>query len=86
MKNEKQTFHDQGRRDFMKQSGLLAGGLLAMPVLSHANYFSGAKDTIKIALIGCGGRWNRRRYASIKHKRKCRAGGYGRCLCRPAER
>jgi predicted dehydrogenase len=57
MKNEnKHPFHVQTRRDFMKQGSLLAGGLLAMPVLSHANYFSGAKDTIKIALIGCGGR------------------------------
>jgi predicted dehydrogenase len=57
MENEKkQTFHDQSRREFMKQSSLLAGGLFAMPVLSQANYFSGARDTIKIALIGCGGR------------------------------
>jgi predicted dehydrogenase len=57
MENEnKQTFHVQSRRDFMKQSSLLAGGLLALPVLSQANYFSGARDTIKIALIGCGGR------------------------------
>src|ERR1044072_5383702 len=57
MENEKkQTSHDQGRREFMKQSTLLAGGLLAMPVLTHANYFSGARETIKIALIGCGGR------------------------------
>ncbi|WP_143308574.1 Gfo/Idh/MocA family protein [Chitinophaga vietnamensis] len=53
---DKQKFHDQGRRDFMKQSSLLAGGLLAMPILSKANYFSGSSDVIKIALIGCGGR------------------------------
>jgi predicted dehydrogenase len=44
------------RRDFVKQSTLLAGGLLAAPLLSKANYFSGADDTIKIALVGCGGR------------------------------
>jgi predicted dehydrogenase len=44
------------RRDFVKQSTLLAGGLLAAPLLSKANYFSGAEDTIKVALIGCGGR------------------------------
>jgi predicted dehydrogenase len=44
------------RRDFVKQSSLLAGGLIAAPLLSKANYFSGADDVIKVALIGCGGR------------------------------
>ncbi|HRO45577.1 Gfo/Idh/MocA family oxidoreductase [Agriterribacter sp.] len=44
------------RRAFVKNSSLLAGGLLAAPLLSKANYFSGADDTIKIALVGCGGR------------------------------
>ena len=44
------------RREFMKQSSLLAGGLIAAPILSKANYFSGSDDVIKIALIGCGGR------------------------------
>jgi predicted dehydrogenase len=44
------------RRDFVKNSSLLAGGMLAIPTLSNANYFSGADDTIKIAVIGCGGR------------------------------
>ena len=29
---------------------------MAAPLLSKANYFSGADDVIKIALIGCGGR------------------------------
>ncbi len=44
------------RRDFVKQTSLLAGGALAAPLLSQANYFSGADGTIKIALVGCGGR------------------------------
>ena len=44
------------RRDFVKGGTLLAGGLIAAPLLSRANYFSGAADTIKIALVGCGGR------------------------------
>ncbi len=44
------------RRDFVKQTGLIAGGMAAAPFLSRANYFSGADDTIKIALVGCGGR------------------------------
>lgn len=44
------------RRNFMKQSSLLAGGALASPLLSNANFYSGADNVIKIALIGCGGR------------------------------
>ena len=46
----------QNRRDFVKASSLLAGGILASPLISKANFFSGANDVIKIALIGCGGR------------------------------
>ena len=45
------------RRDFMKHGSLIAGGLIAAPLVSNAtNFFAGADDTIKIALIGCGGR------------------------------
>lgn len=46
----------QGRRQFVKNSSLIAGGILTAPLFSSANYFSGADDTIKIALVGCGGR------------------------------
>ncbi|MCW3462355.1 Gfo/Idh/MocA family protein [Chitinophaga nivalis] len=56
MEREHDKFHDQSRRSFVKQTSLLAGGLLAMPVLSKANFFSGSSDVIKVALIGCGGR------------------------------
>jgi len=34
----------------------MAGGIMAVPILSKANYFSGSDDVIKIALVGCGGR------------------------------
>jgi predicted dehydrogenase len=44
------------RRDFVKQSTILAGGIMAVPLMSKANYFSGADDAIKVAVIGCGGR------------------------------
>jgi len=47
---------NQSRRNFVKKSSILAGGVLAAPFLAQANYFSGASDVIKIALIGCGGR------------------------------
>jgi predicted dehydrogenase len=43
------------RREFVKQSSLIAGGLFTTK-LAGANFFSGADDAIKIALIGCGGR------------------------------
>ena len=45
------------RRDFIKQTTLAAGSLMAMPIVSNAQFFnSSADDTIKIALVGCGGR------------------------------
>ncbi len=46
----------QSRRKFLKHTSLAAGGILAAPIISRANYFSGADDVIKVALIGCGGR------------------------------
>lgn len=46
----------QSRREFVKQSSLLAGGLVAMPFVTKAGFHNSVQDTIKIALIGCGGR------------------------------
>lgn len=56
MNNDASKLTNPTRRDFLRQGTLLAGGLMAAPLLSKANYFSGADDVIKIALIGCGGR------------------------------
>ncbi|HEY9489198.1 MAG TPA: Gfo/Idh/MocA family oxidoreductase [Chryseosolibacter sp.] len=53
MENEKTK---QSRRDFVKQSTMLAGGIMAMPLASNAGYFHSVDDTIKVAVIGCGGR------------------------------
>jgi predicted dehydrogenase len=53
--NSKDKFKST-RRDFVKQSSLLAGGLVAMPFLSNAGYHNSVEDTIKVALVGCGGR------------------------------
>jgi predicted dehydrogenase len=47
---------NNSRREFVKQSSLIAGGLLATPLLTKANFFSGADDVIKVAIVGCGGR------------------------------
>ncbi|MCY7358778.1 MAG: Gfo/Idh/MocA family oxidoreductase [Rudanella sp.] len=47
------------RRDFLKTSGLLTGGALLsqLPFSTRAaGYHSSVDDTIKVALIGCGGR------------------------------
>ncbi|HYJ38964.1 MAG TPA: Gfo/Idh/MocA family oxidoreductase [Chitinophagaceae bacterium] len=55
MNNDASTTNTS-RRDFVKNTSLLAGGLMAAPFMSRANYFSGADGIIKVALIGCGGR------------------------------
>jgi predicted dehydrogenase len=46
------------RRDFIKQTTVVAGGLAALPFASKADGFfqSSPDDTIKVVLIGCGGR------------------------------
>lgn len=53
MENEKLN---RSRRDFVKQGTMLAGGIMAMPLMSNAGYFNSVDDTIKVAVIGCGGR------------------------------
>jgi predicted dehydrogenase len=53
MNNETKS---QSRRDFVKQTSLAAGGLIAMPMFTNANFFAGANDVIKVAVVGCGGR------------------------------
>ncbi len=47
--------NNKSRREFVKQTGVLAGGLF-FTKMAGANFYSGADDVIKIALIGCGGR------------------------------
>jgi hypothetical protein len=47
---------NHSRRTFVKNSALLGGTMMAMPFASQAGYFTSVDDTIKIALIGCGGR------------------------------
>ncbi|HVF97709.1 MAG TPA: hypothetical protein VM871_10320, partial [Flavisolibacter sp.] len=48
-------FPPKSRREFVKQSSVLAGGLF-ISNLAGANFFSGSDDVIKIAVVGCGGR------------------------------
>ena len=56
MNNDASKIMNPFRREFLRRGTLLAGGLIAAPLLSKANYFSGSDDVIKIALVGCGGR------------------------------
>ncbi len=53
MKNE---ITKQSRRDFVKQSSMIAGGMMTMPLVSNAGYFNSVDDTIRVGVIGCGGR------------------------------
>src|ERR1700712_3735839 len=52
----KEDKNSQSRREFVKQTSLLAGGTIALPIFSKANFFAGSSDVIKIAMVGCGGR------------------------------
>ncbi|WP_316793820.1 Gfo/Idh/MocA family oxidoreductase [Pedobacter frigoris] len=54
MNNEE--LRDHKRRDFLKTSALVAGGVMLNGVAFAAGGHSSVDDTIKIALIGCGGR------------------------------
>src|SRR3954464_4498646 len=56
MNNDAFQKSGSSRREFVKQASLVAGGLMAAPLLSKANFFSGSDDAIKIVLVGCGGR------------------------------
>ncbi len=46
---------ENSRRDFLKASGLLVGGIALSPTGSYG-FHNAVDDTIKVALIGCGGR------------------------------
>ncbi|WP_025762718.1 Gfo/Idh/MocA family oxidoreductase [Dyadobacter tibetensis] len=46
---------NQNRRDFLKATGVIAGGAMLNPITGKA-YNSSVDDVIRVALIGCGGR------------------------------
>jgi predicted dehydrogenase len=45
-----------GRRDFMKGTAAVVGSVLASQFPTYASAYYGTDDTIKVGLIGCGGR------------------------------
>lgn len=53
MKNNNKSFT---RRDFVKGSAVAVGGILVNPLSAEAGAYVAAADTIKVALVGCGGR------------------------------
>ncbi|KAA9353219.1 Gfo/Idh/MocA family protein [Larkinella humicola] len=70
MSNESNR-RDAGRREFLKQSGLLTGGALLTTLPSFASSYgfnNSADDTIKVALIGCGGRGKGAALQALKSK------------------
>ncbi|MEY4335231.1 MAG: hypothetical protein RLZZ45_150, partial [Bacteroidota bacterium] len=69
MQNKKPLFGNS-RREFVKTTGLISGGVIAAPLLSQANFHSGADDTIKVALIGCGGRGTGAAVQALRSKQK----------------
>lgn len=58
------------RRIFVKQGTLLAGSLLTAPLLGRSNFFSGADETITVALVGCGGRGTGAAMQALQSKQK----------------
>src|SRR5581483_6937288 len=44
------------RRDFLKTSAMVGGALMAPAILPGNSFGAGNSDTIKVGLIGCGGR------------------------------
>ncbi|WP_020528816.1 Gfo/Idh/MocA family protein [Flexithrix dorotheae] len=56
-KNETNPSFGLNRRNFVKSSAAAAGGMILTPfAVQAAGYHTSVDDTIKIALIGCGGR------------------------------
>lgn len=44
------------RRDFVKNTTIVTGGLMAAPLFAGQNFFPAGSEEIKVAVIGCGGR------------------------------
>jgi predicted dehydrogenase len=44
------------RREFVKNTSILAGSIMAAPLFANQRFFPAGKDEIKVAVIGCGGR------------------------------
>lgn len=57
MHKKTNSFNQSNRRSFIKNSGLvILGSSLASPFAASASLFNVNKSTLKVGLIGCGGR------------------------------
>lgn len=65
-KNDK-NFDASQRREFLKASALLAGGAL-LSTIPLAGAYAAGSDTIKIALVGCGGRGTGAAFQALQTK------------------
>ena len=65
-KNDK-NFDVNQRREFLKASALLAGGAL-LSTIPLAGAYAAGSDTIKIALVGCGGRGTGAAFQALQTK------------------
>ncbi|KQC00449.1 dehydrogenase [Pedobacter sp. Hv1] len=66
MKNMKETLNE--RREFLKASALVAGGVMMSGYAWASSPISSVDDTIKIALIGCGDRGTGAAYQALSTK------------------
>src|SRR5699024_8807787 len=58
MSTDKESTLDKGmsRREFFKKSSLAAGGVLLGSLAAGRSAYAAGDDTLKVALVGCGGR------------------------------
>ena len=56
----------ESRRSFVKKTAAITTGVITsnLPIQSFANV--GENKKLKLALVGCGGRWNMHRFAKWK--------------------
>ena len=65
------------RRNFLQTTSVAAGGALLTGLSVERMAHAASDDTIKIALIGCGGRGSGAAQPGAVHKRKHQAGRNG---------
>ena len=71
------------RRQFLKQTGGVLAGAALLSSLS-ARSLASEDNTLKIALIGCGGRGTGAAANALDYPRPGQAGGHGGCVSRSA--
>ncbi len=87
MQDRSATSENASRRDFLKASSVAAVGAGVLGSLSHLpGAYAGGDDTIRVGLIGCGGRGSGRRRASPQNQGKRQTRRDGGRFRRPSRR